>query len=124
MTPPVFRVKQNAEFELDHGQLPCYDDGLCSYLTACDIDLSKRVFRARIYEVEGQCAFLALSIHHVRLWHLNDMPLLPSQLSEPTSALCLRVCLLAGDRLFLMGHRNKLCTRLCLGSWQNNGMVE
>jgi hypothetical protein len=67
MTPPVFRIKQRVEFELDHGDLPRYDDSLCSGLLKCAIDLSRSVFRARIYNVDSQPAFLALSIHHVVL---------------------------------------------------------
>jgi hypothetical protein len=63
--PPLFYIKEKAEFELDHVDLPVFDVSLCSGLTACDIDLSKSVFRARIYTFEGCAAFLALSIHHV-----------------------------------------------------------
>ena len=66
MTPPVFRIKQNAEFELDHDELPCYNEALCADLLTCDIDLRRAVFRARVYTVDGQCAFLALACHHVR----------------------------------------------------------
>jgi hypothetical protein len=65
MKPPLFYIKEKAEFELDHGDLPLCDVSLCSGLTACDIDLSKSVFRARIYTFEGCTMFLALSIHHV-----------------------------------------------------------
>jgi hypothetical protein len=88
MTPPVFHIKQKAYFELDHGELLCYDDTLCADLTACDIDLSKSVFRARIYKVEGQCAFLALSIHHVRFADLDDSSRRTLN-KEPLPTLCL-----------------------------------
>ena len=65
MKPPLFYIKEEAEFELDQVDLPALDVSLCSGLTACTIDLSKSVFRARIYTFEGRAAFLALSIHHV-----------------------------------------------------------
>jgi hypothetical protein len=65
MKPPLFYIKEKADFELDHVDLPSFDISLCSGLTACTIDLSKSVFRARIYTVDGCAAFLALSIHHV-----------------------------------------------------------
>merc|ERR1719424_1684602 len=67
MKPPLFYIKEEAEFELDQVDLPALDVSLCSGLTACTIDLSKSVFRARIYTFEGRAAFLALSIHHVVL---------------------------------------------------------
>jgi hypothetical protein len=67
MTPPVFRIKQNTDFELDQGRLSCYDDGLCFPFVKCDIDLTKSVFRARTYNLDGHAALLVLSIHHVVL---------------------------------------------------------
>ena len=64
-TPPVFRIRPEASYALDEAELPSRDPAPCSELLQQPLDLSVAVFRARLYRVGGEPAYLALSIHHI-----------------------------------------------------------
>jgi 3-oxoacyl-(acyl-carrier-protein) synthase/NAD(P)-dependent dehydrogenase (short-subunit alcohol dehydrogenase family) len=66
--PPAFWIRERASYELDETVVPHYDGSCADALTKLPIDLSKAVFRARLYRVHGQgAAFLGLSVHHLVL---------------------------------------------------------
>ena len=62
-----FAICERAEYQLDEATLPAADETLCAGLLELPIDISVAPFRARMYRVAGQPAFLALSIHHIVL---------------------------------------------------------
>jgi len=60
-----FSICECADYHLDEATLPAADETLCAGLLELRIDISVAPFRARMYRVDGQAAFLALSIHHI-----------------------------------------------------------
>jgi hypothetical protein len=87
--PPVFWICANVQYILDESAIPARDYHLCQNLRWAKLDLTVAPFRARIYSVDGEAAFLAMLIVHavadgpsLQIIHANLSQLLASERSQ------------------------------------------